>query len=106
MKLFESTKNKIAKEKNGKNIRNLEITDVVLVHYNVASNDYEQYSRVLYKFGPNKSFDQLLDISPKKFIFLKTFDSEFSYIKVWFTDQNYKPLRVEDKTKITLVTNY
>ena len=106
MKLFESTKNKIAKEKNGKNIRNLEITDVVLVHYNVASNDYEQDSRVLYKFGPNKSFDQLLDISPKKFIFLKTFDSEFSYIKVWFTDQNYKPLQVEDKTKITLVTNY
>ena len=106
MKLFESTKNKIAKEKNGKNVRNLEITDVVLVHYNVASNDYEQDSRVLYKFGPNKSFDQLLDISPKKFIFLKTFDSEFSYIKVWFTDQNYKPLRVEDKTKITLVTNY
>ena len=48
MKLFESTKNKIAKEKNGKNIRNLEITDVVLVHYNVASNDYEQDSRVLY----------------------------------------------------------
>ena len=106
MKLFESTKNKIAKEKNGKNVRNLEITDVVLVHYNVASNDYEQDSRVLYKFGPNKSFDQLLDISPKKFIFLKTFDSEFSYIKVWFTDQNYKPLQVEDKTKITLVTNY
>ena len=106
MKLFESTKNKIAKEKNGKNVRNLEITDVVLVHYNVASNDYEQDSRVLYKFGTNKSFDQLLDISPKKFIFLKTFDSEFSYIKVWFTDQNYKPLRVEDKTKITLVTNY
>ena len=106
MKLFESTKNKIAKEKNGKNVRNLEITDVVLVHYNVASNDYEQDSRVLYKFGPNKSFDQLLDISPKKFISLKTFDSEFSYIKVWFTDQNYKPLRVEDKTKITLVTNY
>ena len=106
MKLFESTKNKIAKEKNCKNVRNLEITDVVLVHYNVASNDYEQDSRVLYKFGPNKSFDQLLDISPKKFIFLKTFDSEFSYIKVWFTDQNYKPLRVEDKTKITLVTNY
>ena len=106
MKLFESTKNKIAKEKNGKNVRNLEITDVVLVHYNVASNDYEQDSRVLYKFGPNKSFDQLLDISPKKFIFLKTFDSEFSYIKVWFTDQNYKPLWVEDKTKITLVTNY
>ena len=106
MKLFESTKNKIAKEKNGKNVRNLEITDVVLVHYNVASNDYEQDSRVLYKFGPNKSFDQLLDISPKKFIFLKTFDSEFSYIKVWFTDQNYKPLRVEDKTKITLATNY
>ena len=39
---------------------------------------------------PNKWFGQLLDISPKDFVSLKTFDSEFSYIEVWFTDLNCK----------------
>ena len=69
----------------------LEITEVVLIHCNVVNNSYQQNSRVLYTFVPNKSFGQLLDISPKKFIFLKTFDSEFSYIDVRFTNQNSNP---------------
>ena len=56
-------------------------------------------------FIPNKSFGQLLHISPKIFIFLKTFDLEFQYIEVWFTDENSKPLDIEDKTNITLVIN-
>ena len=34
---------------------NLEITDVVLFHCNIANNDYQQDSRVLNKFIPNKS---------------------------------------------------
>ena len=55
---------------------------------------------VLYTFVPKKSFGQLLDISPKKFIFLKTFNSEFSYIEIWFTDQIYKLLEIEDKSKL------
>ena len=59
----------------------------------------------MYTFVPNESFGQLLDISPKKFIFLKTFDAGFSYIEAWLTDQNSQPLEVEDKTNITLVTN-
>ena len=62
-------------------------------------------SRVLHTFASNKSFGQLLDISPKHFIFLKTFDSEFSYIEVWFTHQNFKPLEIENKINITLVIN-
>ena len=70
----------------------LEITDVVLRHCNNVNNNYQQDSRVLYTFVPNKSFGQLLDISPKNFIFVKTFNSEFSYIEVLFTDQNSKPL--------------
>ena len=80
MKLLESTKNKTTKH--------LETTEEVLVHCSIVNNDYQQDSRVLCTFVPNKSFGQLLDISPKNFIFLKTFDSEFSYIEVWFTDQN------------------
>ena len=53
---------------------------------------------------PNKSFGQL-DISHKNLIFLKTFNSEFSYIEVWLTDQNSKPLEIEDEINITLVIN-
>ena len=45
----------------------LEITKVVLVHCNIVNNDYQQYSRVLYTFVPNKSFGQILHISPKYF---------------------------------------
>ena len=60
---------------------------------------------MLYTFVPNKSFGQLLDISPENFIFLKTFDSEFSYIEEWVTDQNSNPLDIEDKINIILVIN-
>ena len=59
----------------------------------------------MYTFAPNKSFGQLLDISPKRFIFLKSFNSEISSNEVWFTDQNFKPLEIGDKTNITLVIN-
>ena len=64
----------------------LEITEVVLVHCNFFNNDYQKNSRVLYTFVPNKSFGQLLDISPKNFIFLKSFNSEFLYNEIWSTD--------------------
>ena len=83
----------------------LEITDVVLIHCNVANNSYQQNSKVFYTFVPNKLFGQLLDHSPKNIIFLKTLDSEFSYIEVWFTDQNSNPLEIEEKINITLVIN-
>ena len=59
----------------------------------------------MHAFIPNKSFDPLLDISPKDFIFLRTFNSELSYIEVWFTDQNSKPLETEDKIDMTLGIN-
>ena len=101
MKLLGNTKSKINKDKNGENVPQLEITEVVLIHCNIAKNDYQQDSRVLYTFVPNTSFGELLNISPKKFIFLKTFNSEFSYIEVWFTNQNSKPLKIEDKINIT-----
>ena len=82
MNLLGSTKSKITKDKNRENVPYLEITEVVLLHCNVVSNSYKQNSRVLYTFVSNKSFSQLLDISCNNFIFLKTFDSEFSYIEV------------------------
>ena len=58
----------------GKTIsKNLEIAEVVLVRCNIVNNDYQHDSRVLYTFVPNKTFGQLLDISSKNFVFLKTF---------------------------------
>ena len=86
MKVLRSTKINITKKENGKNAPHLEITEVVLMHYNVVNNSYQQNSRVSYIFVPKKLFGQLLDISPENSIFLKTLDSEFSYIEVWFTD--------------------
>ena len=83
----------------------LEFTEVVLIHCNIVNNDYQQDPRVLYTFVPNKSFGKLLDISPINFIFLRAFNSEFSYIEVSFTDQISRPLEIEDKTKIILVIN-
>ena len=105
MTLLRSTKSKITKDENGENVPCLEITEVVLVHCNIATNDYQHNSRVLYTFVPNKSIGHLLDISPKNFMFLKTFNSEFSYVEVWFTDQNSKPQETEDKINTTLVIN-
>ena len=79
MKLLGSNKSKITKYKNGENVPYLEITEVVSIHCNIVSNSYLKNSRVLYTFVTNKSFSQLLDISPENFIFLKTFDSEFFF---------------------------
>ena len=103
MKLLGNTKSKIIKDKNGENVSYLEITEVVLINCNVVNNSNQK--RVLYTFIPNKSFGQLLDNSLKKIIFLKIFKSEFSYIKVWFTDQNSNPLEIEDKINFNLVIN-
>ena len=72
MKLLGSTENKITKDKNNENVPHLEITEVVLVHCNIVNNDYQQDSRVLYTFVPNKPFGSLLEISPTNHIFLKT----------------------------------
>ena len=103
MKLLGSTKNKITKDKNGENVPHLEITEVVLVHCDIVNNDYQQDSRVLYTFVPNKPFGSLLEISPTNHIFLKTFNSEYDEIKVWFTDQNSQPLEIEDRINLTMV---
>ena len=81
----------------------MKINEVVLVHCNPVNNDYQQDSRILYTFVPNKPFGSLLEVSPKNQIFLKTFNSDFQEIKIWFIDQNSKSLEVEDKINLTLI---
>ena len=94
---------KVTKDKNGENVPHLEVLELVLVHCNLVNNNYQQDSRILYTFIPSKPFGSLLEISPTNHIFLKTFNSEFQEIKIWFTDHTSKPLEVEDKINLTLI---
>ena len=80
MKLLGSAESKITKDKKGENVPHLEVVELVLIHCNLANNDYQQDSRILYTFVPNKVFGSLLEISPTNHVFLKTFNSEFQEI--------------------------
>ena len=93
----------ITKDKNSEDVPHLEINELVLVHCNFVNNDYQQDSRILYTFVPNKPFGNLLETSSTIHILLKTFNSEFQEIKVWFTNQTSKLLEVEDKINLTLI---
>ena len=84
----------------------LEITEVLLAHCDIVNNDYQWDSRVLYTFVPNKPFGSLLEISPTNYILLKTFNSEYDEIKVWFTDENSQPLEIEDRINLTMVIKW
>ena len=66
MKLLEGIGNEITKYKNDESVPRLEITEVVLVHCNIVKNNYQQDSRVLYTYVPNKPFGSLLEISPRR----------------------------------------
>ena len=59
--------NQIAKDENVENVLDSKITAVVSIHCNVVNNSYQKNWRVFYTFVPNKTFGQLLDISPKNF---------------------------------------
>ena len=69
MKLLGSTESKITEKKNGENVPHLEIVELVLIHCDIVDNNYQQNSRILYTFVPNKPFGSLLEISPSSHIF-------------------------------------
>ena len=81
----------------------LEFVKVVLLHCNLVNNNYQQASKVLFTFVPNKQFGQLITIAPHLLTMLNTTDTEFSSIEVWFTDQNSKQLEIEDNVNMTLI---
>ena len=73
------------------------------MHCNLFNNNYQQASKVLLTFVPNKQFGQLITISPYSLTMLNTTNSEFPFIQVSFTDQNNRPLEIEDIVNITLI---
>ena len=70
MKLLGSTESKITKDKNGENVPHLEIAELILIHCNLVNNNYQQNSRILYTFTPDKSLVVYYKYHPKPY-FLK-----------------------------------
>ena len=69
----------------------------------MSFNSYQQASKVLLTFVPNKQFGQLITISLHSLTILKTTNAEFQFIQLWFTDQNNRPLEIEDSVNTTLI---
>ena len=105
MKLLGSTSSIIDADKNSESVPRLENVEVILVHCNLVSNSYQQHSGVLLIFVPNKQYGQLISISPHSLVFLKAMNTDFSEIKIWFTDQNNNALEIEDNVNISLIIN-
>ena len=103
MKLLGSTKKVVDKDKNGENVPKLESVEVVLVHCNLVKNDYQHTLKVLFTFVSNKEFAQLVNISPHSLAMMKTVNTEFSSLQVWFTDEASKALENEDNVNLTLI---
>ena len=103
MQLLRSSKKVFDKNKNGELVPRLETVQVVLVHCNLVNNSYQQASRILFTFVQNKQFSQLITITPHSPSMLKTTNADFSFTEIWITDQNNRPLKLEDNVNITLI---
>ena len=103
MKLLGSKSNSIDGDKNSELVLKLESADLILVHCNVVNNSYQQDSKVVFTFVPNKKYGQLITISPEALIMLKTVNTEFSFIEIWFTDQDNRPSQIEGSVNISLI---
>ena len=97
------TKKDVDKDKGGENVPKLESIEVVFVHCNLAKNDYQHTSKVLFTFVPNKQFGQLINISPPSLTMMNTVNTKFFSVEVWFTDQASKSLEIEDNVNLMLI---
>ena len=103
MRLLGSSTDTIDGDKNSELVPKLESVDLVLVHCNLVNYSYQQASKVLFTFVPNKKYGQLITVSPETLIMLKTVNTKYSFIEIWFTDQDNRPLEIEDSVNISLI---
>ena len=95
MKLFGSTKKDADQDKDGKDVPKLEYVEVALVHCNLVNNNYQQASKVLFTFVPNKEFDQLITIAPHSLAILNTINTEnFHLLKYGLLIKIVNPLKL------------
>ena len=102
-KLLGSTKTDVDQDKDGEDVSKLESVEVVLVHCKLVNKNYQQASKVLFTFEPNKQFWQLIKVAPRSLIMLSTTNREFSSIEMWFSDQNSEPLEIEGNVNMKLI---
>ena len=105
MTLFGSTKKLTNKTKNGEKAPSLEVVKAALVQCNLVDNQYQQTSEVLYTFNPNKSYAYLFNVEPSNLVYFKTNNTKFDEIIITFSDQNGRPMEIEDKVNLTLLIN-
>ena len=102
----QSTKKDADKDKDGKDVPKLESVEIVLVHCNLVNSSYQKASKVLFTFVPNRKFGQLITISSHLLAMLKATSAELQSIELWFTDENNRPLEIEDSLNITLIIGW
>ena len=103
MRLLRSLTDTIDGDKNSELVPKLESVDLVLLHCNLVNNSYQQASKVLFTFVPNKKYGRLITVSPNSLIMLKTINTDFSFIEIWFTNQDNRLLEIEDSVNISLI---
>ena len=92
--------------KNGQKVPKLENVRNVLVICNLVQNTYLQESKLLFSFAPNSKFGSLLSITLQELKYCETIDSIFDYVEVLFTDENNRPLQIDDHVTISIsITN-
>ena len=102
IKLLGRTKKDFDQDKDGEDVPKLEFVEAILVHCNLVNNNYQQASKLLFTFALNKQFGQLINILSHSLTMLNTRNTEFSFVEIWFTDQNSKQLEIEDNANMTL----
>ena len=82
MKLLGSRNKDVDQDKEGEDVLKLESVEVFLVHFNLVNKNYQQASKVLFTFVPNKQFGQLINISSHPLTMLNTANIALSSIEV------------------------
>ena len=100
---FDTTQTQITNaEVNGNLVPQIEVVDTVLIHCNLVDNRVTHDSSILFAFVPNDSFGNLLSITPNYPQNRFCRNASFSYVEVYFTDQDGKALHVEDRILVEL----
>ena len=95
----------IVRTNNGENAPSLEVVEVFLVQCNLVDNEYQQKSEILYTLMPNKSYTYLLHVQASNSVFVKRYNTDFDETIITFTDQNGRPLEIDDRVNLKLLIN-
>ena len=101
MKLLGSTKKGLGQDKDGEDVPKLESVEDFLVHCNLVNNNYQQASKVLFTYVQDKQYGHLINILPHSLTKLSKTNAVFSSTEMWFIDQNFERLEIEDNVNMT-----